>query len=111
MTGFAALEARVNASVVGRIANCTATIVEPSDVAGGTFTGIFDAAYQVIDQASGIPSSAPVLTAQISDFPGSVVDALDQGDNVALEIAGDSYVVVEPQPDGTGMTRLRLRKL
>jgi hypothetical protein len=111
MTGFAALETRVNAAVVGRLANATATIVEPSDVVGETFTGIFDAAYQVIDQATGIPSSAPVLTAQVSDFPDSVVDALEEGDTVSFNIAGVTYAVVEPQPDGTGMTTLRLRKI
>lgn len=110
MTDFAVLEARANAAVIGRLSNATVTVVEPSDAAGETFRGIFDAAYQVIDQANGIQSTAPVLTAQVSDFPDGVADALEAGETVTFEISGVTYSVVEPQPDGTGFTALRLRK-
>lgn len=110
MTGFAALEARANAAVISRLGNCTVTIVEPGDVAGETFPAIFDAAYQVIDQATGIASSVPVLTAQVSDLPDSVVDALDEDDTVSVAVNGTDYKVVEPRPDGTGVIVLRLRK-
>jgi hypothetical protein len=69
MPGFAALEARVNAATIRRLANTTVTIVQPADVAGETFDAIFDKAYQVIDQATGVQSSAPVLKADARTFP------------------------------------------
>lgn len=107
---FADAEARASASVIGRLGNATATIGLPADVAGQTFDGIFDAAYQYIDLASGISADAPVITAQDSDLPAAMIDALTAGDEVTLDIRGCSYSVVEHKPDGTGITVLRLRK-
>lgn len=107
---FADAEARSSASVVGRLGNATATIGEPADVAGQTFDGIFDAAYQYVDMASGIAAEAPVITVSDADIPAAMLDALIAGGEVSLDIRTHTYSVVEHKPDGTGLTVLRLRK-
>ena len=73
-------------------------------VGNRTLTGIFDAEYLAID-ASGydIESRTPMLHARTSDLP-----AIVNGTTVC-RVGGVSYTVVESQPDGTGMTMLRLR--
>lgn len=107
---FAALEARVNAATMRRLSNAVATIGLPADAAGQTLDVIFDESYLLIDQASGVASSIPVASVQESDMPEAMIDALDRGDQVVLDINGCTYTVVEPKPDGTGWTVLRLRK-
>ena len=55
-----------------------------------------------IEGEGGIESSAPFGLARTSDVPN-----IAQGDT--LQISGKTYTVVEVQPDGEGMTDLRLR--
>jgi hypothetical protein len=107
---FAALEVRTNAATMRHLRNATATIVLPAEVAGEEVVGIFDAAYQVIDQGSGVQSSAPVFTADEPDMPAALISALAAAAAVTLQIRGDTYSVIEPQPDGTGFHVMRLRK-
>lgn len=95
---FAALEARVNRAVFSHLGNTAPTL------AGVAIAGaIFDAEYQLQDLASGIMSSAPVLTLASADVPANVVGA-------SVVVGAVVYKVVEPMPDGTGITLLRLRK-
>ncbi len=99
----------MNADVLHMLANAVATIVLPAVAAGQTLVGEFDAAYMLIDVGSGIESSTPVLTVLDADIPAAMATALDQGDAVSLTIGAVTYGVVEPKPDGTGVTMLRLR--
>lgn len=93
---FAALEARANRAVFLHLGNANATI------AGLPVVGIFDAEYQLQDMASGIMSTAPVLTLASANVPANVVGS-------SVVVNGLTYKVVEPMPDGTGVTVLRLR--
>lgn len=87
-----------------------ATIALPADGAGRVLVGIFDSAYLVLDLGSGVESTAPAFTLPDSSIPDVMADAITAGDDVALEIQGCVYNVVESKPDGTGVTVLRLRK-
>ena len=71
-------------------------------LAGLPVVGIFDAAYLMQDMGTGLAASTPALTLASAYVPASVVDAL-----VVIGVA--IYKVVEPMPDGTGITVLRLR--
>lgn len=93
---FASLEARANGAVFSHLANVNATL------AGLPVSGIFDAEYQLQDMATGIISNAPVLTLPSANVPSNVVGA-------SVVIGAKTYKVVEPMPDGTGITMLRLR--
>lgn len=93
---FAALEVRVNAAVFKRLANADATLN------GVAVQGIFDAAYALEDVGGGVAVSGPVFTLASSAVPANVAGA-------TLVVGGVTYKVVEPMPDGTGVTMLRLR--
>jgi hypothetical protein len=71
---------------------------------------MFDVSYVLVDMGSGIESAQPVFTVLDSDIPAAVADALKSGAEVALDINGCTYSVVEPRPDGAGVTLFRLRK-
>lgn len=113
-TPFAEIEAALNTDVLAMLANATATVVEPSDAAGVTFAVTFDDAYLFIDLGSGMESSAPAVTVLEASMPEPMRDALVAGDAVAIDVAyrgvTTSYMVVKSQPDGTGVSVLRLRK-
>lgn len=81
----------------------TADFAVNATLAGLPVVGIFDADYQLQDMAGGIMSSAPVLTLASANVPANVVGA-------SVVVGGVTYKVVEPMPDGTGVTVLRLRK-
>ena len=69
--------------------------------------GIFDDAHFEVDNGITIVStSEPQLHVRTSDVTGS--PSVLQGATVI--ISGDSYTVTDIQPDGTGMTLLRLHK-
>lgn len=93
---FAALESRVNAVTLAKLANVTAT------VGAATVSGIFDAAYvSPFDLAAG---SRPVLHCATADVAG-------YGFGTAVVVNGVNYTVAEAQPDGAGMTLLLLEKV
>jgi hypothetical protein len=82
----------------------TATFSTLGGVAStATVTGIFDNAYAVATVEDGleVESRHPALTCPVADVAGVV-----QGDS--LSIAGTTYSVVDPMPDGTGMVTLLL---
>lgn len=91
---FAAIEAATAASALAALAN-----VEASIDGGALVPGIFDAAYA---DELGIAGTGPVLRINTADAP-----SVAQGSTV--EIGADSYTVINPEPDGTGMTQLRLQ--
>lgn len=92
---FAAIETSVNAALMGALANVTAT------VGGVSVTGIFDAAYQ---DALGITGSAPALLCASADVAAAV-------EGTAVVVGSTSYTVTTAEPDGTGLTRLRLQEV
>lgn len=71
-------------------------------LAGVAVCGIFDSAYLLEDMSSGVAAFAPVLTLASADVPASPAGAL-------VVVGGVTYKVAEAMPDGTGVTRLRLR--
>ena len=80
----------------------TAEFADDATLGGVAVRGIFDEAYAVQDMGGDIASSGPVFT-----LPSSAVPALVVG--LPLVVKGAAFKVVEPMPDGTGMTVLRLR--
>jgi len=70
---------------------------------GRELFGIFDVEYLEDLEGPGIASSAPMVTCRSSDVSHVVQGA------VLKRISGDQYKVRELEPDGTGMTLLRLR--
>lgn len=74
-----------------------------------TIAGIFDSDHLMIDAGqAGVTSSAPVFTCTADDLAGLVIGRARAGD--LLTIAGVTYAVTEPRPDGTGMVSLILEK-
>jgi hypothetical protein len=92
---FAALEARVNAAVFAKLANATA------DFGGGVVVaGVFDSAYA--DAFGLVGGAVPVFQCAAAAVSAVAVGA-------AVTINAVSYTVAEIEPDGAGMTRLRLK--
>lgn len=70
-------------------------------IGAATVTGIFDSVYQ---QALGlVAGSSPQLVIRSADA-GSVANGS------AVTVAGTSYTVTAIEPDGTGLTILRLQE-
>lgn len=67
---------------------------------GAPVQGIFEAAY--VQQEYGGAASTPIFTLPSASVPANPV-------GMALVVGGSTYQVVEPMPDGTGVTTLRLR--
>jgi hypothetical protein len=63
-------------------------------------TGLFDNSY--LEQDMSGSGSAPTYTLPTASVPANVVGK-------PLVVNGITYKVVEPMPDGTGITTLRLR--
>jgi hypothetical protein len=96
VASFAALEARVNNAVLSRLANMNA-ILNGSPVAG-----IFDNTYNAFDMGGSLAGASPLFTLPTASVPGVVV-------GLALVVNGTTYQVVNHEPDGTGLSILRLR--
>ena len=79
-----------------------AEFASPATLAGVAVTGIFDKAYIDLDAGGSLAGTTPVFTLASSAVPANVAGA-------ALVVGGVTYKVVEPMPDGTGVTMLRLR--
>ncbi len=93
---FAALEARLNRAVFSHLSNADAVL------AGVAVHGMFDNAYAMQDVGGEVFATGPVFTLASSAVPANVAGA-------TLVVGGVSYKVVEPMPDGLGVTMLRLR--
>ena len=71
-------------------------------LAGVAVVGIFDNDYLLEDLGGGMAASGPVFTLASADVPAGVA-------GLSLVVGGKAFKVVEPMPDGTGVTVLRLR--
>ena len=80
----------------------TTEFADPATLGGVPVTGILDKDYLLEDLGGGMATSGPVFTLASAAVP-SVVAGL------SLVVNGLTYKVVEPMPDGTGVTSLRLR--
>ena len=69
---------------------------------GVAVVGVFDAAYDLQDIASGLAATGPVYLLPTASVPALPVGKL-------LVCNATTYKVVETLPDGTGVTQLRLR--
>jgi len=68
--------------------------------------GIFDDAYQAINQATGeVTTTAPQFLCRSADVTTASIAS-----NTSLVIGGVTYKAIDLQPDGTGMTTILLSK-
>ena len=81
-----------------------ATFTDTSVGSSSTITALLKNEYSLEDIGGevGVETSTPVAIVRSSD-----VNNVAQGDTIA--ISGTTYTIVEVQPDGEGMTNLRLR--
>ena len=81
-----------------------ATFTDTSAGSSSTITALLKNEYSLEDVGGevGVETSTPVAIVRSSD-----VNNVAQGDTLA--ISGTTYTIVEVQPDGEGMTNLRLR--
>ena len=81
-----------------------ATLTDTSAGSSSTITALLKNEYSLEDVGGevGVETSTPVAIVRSSD-----VNNVAQGDTIA--ISGTTYTIVEVQPDGEGMTNLRLR--
>lgn len=71
--------------------------------ADGEFVGIFESAYQnALSNGVDVESADPTIHARTSDVSALVKDAV-------LTVAAATYRLKRAEPDGTGMTILRLK--
>lgn len=99
---FAALEARVNAAVIDHLANRVGSFTPVAGVARDV-SGVFDAEYATqLEQMAG--DSTPA-------FSGRTDQLADATRGSLLTLPEGNFEVVEAQPDGAGMTVLRLRSV
>jgi hypothetical protein len=97
---FADLESRVNAACMRLLFNAEATPL----VGGAPFSVIFDAAF--VSPLDPLASVAPAARVLDSDLAAS-----DIAQGAVVSIRDVDYEVRELEPDGVGMTVLRLRRL
>ena len=86
------------------------TVYQPNDgSASFPLTGVFDRFHAEItfDDSTGAPISTmrPILGVRASDFPAGMTPG--QGDKVT--VAGETYLVMDKQPDGQGHVLLILK--
>lgn len=93
---FAAAMHMLNASVLGVLANATATI------GSAVVPGIFDNGYALgAVGMSGMASTQPTFTMATGSLVGEAVGR-------SLQINGVAYIVAAHEPDGAGISRLLL---
>ena len=79
--------------------------VQVIPTSGGAFLGVFDDDHIAVGDVP-VDSSAPSLMCMSSDVTAAGITA-----GAELQIDGAAYVVRSVQPDGTGVTMLRLEAL
>lgn len=92
---FANLEMMVNANVLNTLANVQVLI------AGAMVPGIFRKPSIVQGMGIGSTDTSPFVTVASSAV-------MDEPQDQEIEIAGVPYVILKPEPDGTGLTKLIL---
>jgi len=68
---------------------------------GNEFCGILDQTFMSVDLGEGIEAAELVLTVRSSDVSG-----ISEGDEITAD--GTEYIIRNVEPDGTGITILRL---
>ncbi len=88
----------------------TAEFAVDAMLAGVAVVGIFDNSYEFEDMGGGVSASGPAFTLPSSSVPSPVtgLSLAPHPDPVSGTIPG-TYKVIEPMPDGMGITKLRLR--
>jgi hypothetical protein len=82
-------------------------VYTPGDGDPETVTGVFDAAYQVVGpDKTQVSSSGPAVFLTLADLPSDPSVDLD----ATVTIAGTTYRVREPRPDGLGAVLLLLHE-
>jgi hypothetical protein len=71
---------------------------------GSTFKGIVDASFVTVGEVAGVESSAISLIAKTADVA-------DLGHGEIVEIASVEYAVRGIEPDGLGVTTIRLERV
>ena len=79
-----------------------AEFAQAATLGGVAVRGIFDSAYELDGLTGGVAGTAPVFMLATASVPANV-----QG--LPLVLGTLTYKVVESQPNGTGVTTLRLR--
>lgn len=97
---FAALESRINAAVLSKVGNATASI------AGEDVAGTFDAEYQ---EVLGLGTAQPAFAADAAALADVVRNTALTITCAPLGLVAAPYVVAEVQPEH-GITRLLLRR-
>lgn len=80
----------------------TAEFAVDATLGGVAVVGIFDSNYELEDMGGGVSASGPAFTLPSSSVPSPVI-------GLSLVIGAATYKVAEPMPDGSGVTKLRLR--
>lgn len=96
-TPFAALEARVNAVVLAKTANTTASI------GGVEVDGVFENEHAVAGGGLGMAMTNPRFTLPTDRVP-------EAPEGLQITCKNDLYTVVEHEPDGTGLSVLVLER-
>lgn len=96
-TPFASLEARLNAVTLKKTANATALIN------GVEVDGVFSNGYEQVAFGVGMADTNPTFRLPTDAVPADPVDT-------TIAIDGVGYIIKAHEPDGTGMTILRLEE-
>lgn len=94
---FLAAQKRANASVLAHLANARVLI------AGVEVGGIFKDPAQAVELGIGAADSRPSVTVASSAVPENPVDSM-------IDIDGTPYIIGAHEPDGTGLTVLRVER-
>jgi hypothetical protein len=92
---FARLQAIANASVLNQLANVQVLI------GGATVPGLFRNPSSVANLGGGAADTSPTVVLASSAVPANAAEQ-------TIEIDGVPYLIVNPAPDGTGLTTLTL---
>jgi hypothetical protein len=95
---FALLQAQTNASVLATLANAQVLI------GGVEVPGIFRSPSSVANLGHGAADTSPTVVVASDAVPA---DAADQ----IIQIDGVPYSIVNPAPDGTGLTTLTVERV
>ena len=94
---FAALQSRMNASVLRHLANAQAML------GGATIRGVFRNAYEAADVGVGYAGTQPTLTVDTGAVPRDPV-----GQEVVIDDV--AYLIAAHQPGGSGLDLLILER-
>jgi hypothetical protein len=80
-----------------------AEFADEATLDGQSVRGIFDAAYHLREAGEDVGVTVPAFTLPSTEVPANPV-------GLALVVRSTAYAIVEPMPDGTGITVLRMRE-